>query len=96
MVVAVGILGMAIFDVLGNRTIVVVFMFALAAHLLASAYMAFAKCPQCDQRFSRRTLLSFVSSLEDQATSECQSCGISLAKTSTSQSNISLQADRER
>ena len=54
------------------------FLAALIIHIGAGMYMGVAKCPRCHQRFSRRTLLGFISSLEDQFTLECQSCGLAL------------------
>jgi len=51
---------------------------AMIFHLAAGIYMGMAKCPRCRQRFSRRTLLGFISSLEDQLTTKCQNCSLTL------------------
>lgn len=51
---------------------------AFAAHFLAALYMAFARCPRCGQPFAERNLLWWLTSLEDQLTKTCRSCGLSL------------------
>src|SRR5262245_59238777 len=74
------LLGIGAMRVVPGQVVVALFFFTLAIHLVAGAYLSVAKCPRCQQRFSRRTLLSFVSSLEDQMTTQCQNCRVSLTQ----------------
>src|SRR4051812_1739660 len=80
LLVLVTLFGLAALEILVGSAWSISFFVVFAAHLIAAAYLGFTKCPNCHRRFSRRTILAFVSSLEDQLTTECQNCHISLAK----------------
>ena len=79
LVAAAVLLGLGLFQVVGASGIWFwLFFMVLVTHLGAAARMAFRPCPKCGQPFAKRSLLGLVSSLEEQFTTECQSCGLKI------------------
>jgi hypothetical protein len=51
---------------------------AFIVHGMAAAYLQYASCPRCMKPFAERNALWYFSSLEDQLTVRCHSCGLPL------------------
>ena len=51
---------------------------AFVIHGAAALYMQFAKCPRCRKPFAERNALWYFTSLEDQLTVRCHTCGLPL------------------
>lgn len=51
---------------------------AFFVHFLASQYLFFAKCPRCRKPFAEQNALWYYTSLEDQLTVKCHTCGLPL------------------
>src|SRR5436190_4315979 len=56
----------------------ILFFVAFVIHWVAAVYMQFAKCPRCRKPFTARNALWYFSSLEDQLTVKCHTCGLPL------------------
>jgi hypothetical protein len=76
---------------LASTLLLIAFIF----HGAVAMYMQFAKCPRCRKPFAERNALWYFTSLEDQLTVRCHTCGLPLCADKVP-SNSSLERTRDR
>jgi len=69
-------------------------LLAFVVHSTAAMYLQWTKCPRCRKPFAERNALWYFTSLEDQLTVQCHTCGLPLCADKRP-SDTSLERTRE-